>query len=425
VTKRSTKNVFIFFQGGGVCWDQDSFDQAKCRIRTVSPNEIGVLDHTDSSNPFVDYTSVTIPYCTGDFFFGNTSGSYYDTEGNLIHYKGMINTLFVLNWLMKQQQMGGGGGGGGGGYLQYPTLDRLVLGGSSAGSIGVQIWSDKFLNAIPAFFTGVIADSLLTYSAPQFESGLFDQWDFCHSILLPTEFSSLCSSSSSSSVSDGTIPIPTDATPSASSPAVVEEGEEARQRHLRRYDDDEGGIDQRTYRNRPPPQASDSISASPSNQLRFLDLVIALMNKHPKTVYMYVTSKRDSGALDVYNDFSVTYGGEVVTGSSYYTINSHNFETLKQSLNTNNLLLYFVSSSNHVYLNRDILFTTTPINPLGPLTNIGAGEVPLYQWLQVFHPNRTQPVVCGQQGNGCVPWSQLGITSQCDGTDCSSILFPH
>jgi hypothetical protein len=67
VTKGDPKNLLIYCQGGGLCWDQISLNHQKCRTYTglmLSPSEIGILDRTQSStnlNPFSNYTTVTIP----------------------------------------------------------------------------------------------------------------------------------------------------------------------------------------------------------------------------------------------------------------------------------------------------------------------------------------------------------------------------
>ena len=197
VTKGDPKNLLIYFQGGGLCWDQISLNHQKCRTYTHAPSEIGILDRTQSStnlNPFSNYTTVTIPYCTGDFFLGNSTDNYYDSIGEPVQYKGRHNAQYILEWIQKEYQSGG--------YLQQQqqqqnneteiTLDQLVLAGSSAGSIGVLAWSSQYSQVIPAKTTIVLADSLLIYSPPSYASTLYQKWNFCSSSFLPSSLVTSC-----------------------------------------------------------------------------------------------------------------------------------------------------------------------------------------------------------------------------------------
>ncbi|KAG7381825.1 hypothetical protein PHYBOEH_010737 [Phytophthora boehmeriae] len=89
---------------------------------------------------FKDWNVVFVPYCTADIFIGNRVVPARESgiEGQLgnpqclgldypMHMNGYNNTMAVLNWALHN----------------YPEVDQLVLGGSSAGSLGAQFYSTR------------------------------------------------------------------------------------------------------------------------------------------------------------------------------------------------------------------------------------------------------------------------------------------
>ena len=83
----------------------------------------GILQGRDT-NPFKDWTSVTVGYCTGDAGIGDTV-----TDDGLVHFNGRLNVKAVLRWV----------------YADIPIPDRLLLTGASAGSFSVQFWATPFI----------------------------------------------------------------------------------------------------------------------------------------------------------------------------------------------------------------------------------------------------------------------------------------
>lgn len=169
VTKGDHTKVLIYFQGGGLCWDAESLRQEKCRTYLNAPAKIGILDRKHEKNPFRNYTTVTVPYCSGDFFLGDSSDVYSD--GTEVKYRGARDTSAILQWLRNEHQSKN--------YLSHPSLNRLVIAGSSAGSIGALYWSGQFSKNILAENTNVISDSMILYSPPTYDEVLYKKWNLC------------------------------------------------------------------------------------------------------------------------------------------------------------------------------------------------------------------------------------------------------
>lgn len=172
----SSKKLFLWFQGGGACVNDDTCNFAiQCGFNTfyqnARPLSTGVLNRSDTNNMFNDYDIVHFPYCTGDLHVGsNINGS---TESVLdqflnadeclnqnmsIYMNGYNNTVAAMKWA----------------YANYPNPEEIVIGGYSAGSLGAQILSafaadlwkvnannikysvlaDSYVGVLPSSYTG-------------------------------------------------------------------------------------------------------------------------------------------------------------------------------------------------------------------------------------------------------------------------------
>jgi hypothetical protein len=133
----TSTRVLIYLEGGGACWNEatcytlmsavnfttgysetnfmaDSTDQAGL----AEPN--GFFDRTATANPFQDYSYVYVPYCTGDIFAGNNVVTY---GTNTAHYVGFTDFTAYLERIVPT----------------FPTADRVILSGSSAGGFGAAV----------------------------------------------------------------------------------------------------------------------------------------------------------------------------------------------------------------------------------------------------------------------------------------------
>jgi hypothetical protein len=131
----STKLV-IFLEGGGACGDYATcyvnhfatlgpYQQADFTAQLSANSPLGsgsIFDRTDPNNPFADWNMVYVPYCTGDLH-GGTNVVEYDQPGSpsmMFHHVGHSNIIAYMKRL----------------GATYPSLDKLVLSGSSAGGYG-------------------------------------------------------------------------------------------------------------------------------------------------------------------------------------------------------------------------------------------------------------------------------------------------
>lgn len=145
----SDKLVF-YFQGGGACWSKVSTMPEPFCTTTASPSAAsGIFDHSDSSNPYKDYTIVQVLYCSGDLHAGNVVRDYNDDQGQPVMQMGQTNTQSVIDWVKDQQTKGN----------LASTLTDLAIMGCSAGSIGAQVWGPEVARQIQATSVGVVPDS--------------------------------------------------------------------------------------------------------------------------------------------------------------------------------------------------------------------------------------------------------------------------
>lgn len=88
---------------------------------------------------------IIVLYCSGDVHAGNTTRNYneYGTTNPAVQV-GALNTIAVLDWLSAQN---------------LGELDELIVGGTSAGSVGAQVWSDYIIDHIPASKVAMLFDS--------------------------------------------------------------------------------------------------------------------------------------------------------------------------------------------------------------------------------------------------------------------------
>lgn len=136
--------VHFYLEGGGACWDG-----ATCDV-TGQPTYSPVVNETDGQstngvfafhredNPLRDYTTVFVPYCSGDVHLGDRAAEYTATgEGGertfTIEHRGLANARSAMDWLEE--------------HLGSP--DAVFVSGSSAGSIPSPIYASWLAEAWP------------------------------------------------------------------------------------------------------------------------------------------------------------------------------------------------------------------------------------------------------------------------------------
>ncbi len=156
--RKNAKNLLVYLQGGGGCWNKMTCENGMARplTRIVTAtnweNGIGIFNRNEPKNPFrEDYDLVSVPYCTGDAFAGSRTTNYGTTEAPyIIRHQGFGNVTAVL----KQLQ------------AFYPTPDKVVLLGQSAGGMGTLIHAKSIDTFFPSAKKYVLDDSGVPLAPP-------------------------------------------------------------------------------------------------------------------------------------------------------------------------------------------------------------------------------------------------------------------
>lgn len=171
--KGSSKNLMVFFEGGGACWDDytctfplspasSGFFVPAIDSMANPANFDGVFKTANKKNPVADWSMVYIPYCTGDLHAGSTSKQYLNA-GNpafpigtpfTIEHRGFDNFMVVLDWMKK-------------------NLDRpkdLLVTGVSAGGYGASLNFPWIAKIYPGAKLNVVADASQGVTAPLFDA---------------------------------------------------------------------------------------------------------------------------------------------------------------------------------------------------------------------------------------------------------------
>jgi hypothetical protein len=153
VNPQDTSDLFIFFEGGGACWDyltcfvvnsatHGPVGSAEWATRAASLP--APFDRTRATNPFSNATMVYIPYCTGDLHAGDNVAQYSgDNVTRTYYHKGRSDTVAFLNRVTST--------------WRAPT--RVVFSGSSAGGYGAALTYDLMRKTYPATRMYLIDDA--------------------------------------------------------------------------------------------------------------------------------------------------------------------------------------------------------------------------------------------------------------------------
>jgi len=178
------------FQGGGGCWNAQVYKRGGCTAslekawRAIGMRADGsgggFFDRSNDLNPFRSYTIVLAPYCSGDAFMGNTQRpSWEKHNGSTVAQLGYENTLAVVSWTLDN--------------VGPTLLNNLVLGGWSAGAMGVQAWADHLLGAFKYKAAAVIADSYAGIFPPGTQGPYIFDFGACSNSIWPPDLLDLCS----------------------------------------------------------------------------------------------------------------------------------------------------------------------------------------------------------------------------------------
>jgi hypothetical protein len=143
INVQDTSDLFIFYEGGGACWDYIT-----CVVASAAaPGPVGAtewamrqqnlpqqFDRTRATNPFRNATMVYIPYCTGDLHIGDNFTTYTGAGApRPYHHSGLPDTIAVLSRVAST----------------WTDPARVVVSGSSAGGFGAILTYDLTRKTFP------------------------------------------------------------------------------------------------------------------------------------------------------------------------------------------------------------------------------------------------------------------------------------
>jgi hypothetical protein len=168
VNPGSSDVLFIYLQGGGGCWDEqtcvsnptashldgfglDEFRGAQAML------SVGPFARADNGNPLRDANMAFVPYCTGDVHAGDAVTNYGGVD---VHHKGYVNMGHYLSRIQ----------------ATFPHVKKVVLAGSSAGGIGSLVNASRTQETFGNTPVHVISDAGILLPSPYTSEPLEQAW---------------------------------------------------------------------------------------------------------------------------------------------------------------------------------------------------------------------------------------------------------
>ena len=149
----SSEELLIFLQGGGYCdsaencsFGSPTYDSAVTEGDSPTVHPEGIFDFANAENPFLDYSMVFVPYCTGDGHMGNNIQVYEANDGTelQVNHRGFVNASSALDWV----------------YGNFEQPESIFLAGCSAGSVGSAMHAAYVIEQYPNAALNQLGDSL-------------------------------------------------------------------------------------------------------------------------------------------------------------------------------------------------------------------------------------------------------------------------
>ena len=166
----ASEKLMVYMQGGGGCWTRDSCDPEMNPSYTQNisdefkPSPFGIFNFDNAENPFVDYTIVMAPYCTGDVHLGQSDTVYAPVkEGQQplkIHHQGRTNMQAVLDWT----------------YANVTAPEKIFVTGSSAGAIPSPFYAALVADNYPQANVAQLGDAAGGYRRLNGSTRPDEQW---------------------------------------------------------------------------------------------------------------------------------------------------------------------------------------------------------------------------------------------------------
>lgn len=152
------KDLLIFLNGGGACWDSFSCGAGFAHNLTRPKRTVnwesgkGIYDPHDAKNPLgKEFNVLEVAYCTGDLFAGNRTNNYGTaTNPKLVRHRGYQNVLLALKEAKKM----------------FGEPARVVMVGESAGGIGTYFHLRNLVSTFPTSKKFVLTDGAVPFKPP-------------------------------------------------------------------------------------------------------------------------------------------------------------------------------------------------------------------------------------------------------------------
>ena len=193
------RELVVYFQGGGACWNGGSCDPDGDPTYTqVAVEELhsatgvdveagamhGMMAFGHPENPFVDHSVVFVPYCTADVHIGDSVTTYTvdateETPAHdvTIHHRGYVNAMAALDWT----------------YEQFLAPESILVTGSSAGAIPSPLYARFLAEHYPDTRLAALGDGAGGYRNLMDADRPHEKWDTLAALSDLPEFSSMVS----------------------------------------------------------------------------------------------------------------------------------------------------------------------------------------------------------------------------------------
>jgi hypothetical protein len=131
----------LFLDGGGACFDAETCaftalgnpgeENQDWKVTDNPADEGGIFDFDSHDNPFLDYSFIYVPSCTGDAYLGGVTREY--SPEVTVEHKGFVNGTAALDHLADN----------------YPDAGQVVVVGKSVGSIAAPIYGGLVSDLLP------------------------------------------------------------------------------------------------------------------------------------------------------------------------------------------------------------------------------------------------------------------------------------
>jgi hypothetical protein len=116
----ASKNVAIYLEGGGACFDAQTCGSNPDSVGQQMPGNAGIFARSRDENPIKDWNMIYVPYCTGDVHTGTKDDGQVEGVTGTQHFMGRSNLKSFLNRIVPT----------------FKDAEQVLLTGASAGGFG-------------------------------------------------------------------------------------------------------------------------------------------------------------------------------------------------------------------------------------------------------------------------------------------------